>query len=200
MRHGWIYVYGSPPASSRFDELVDHFALNGITLIEPATGKVLRVSPVGDPIPSSREGIRAECVNSQHVNFNFYLAPSDNVFCSIQQVRPDVVRESFSLDGKTEEQSVRVVEDLVQLFCRRANKGLAFGFVADRYAELHQHFHWDDFFIGEKSTPPEWPLVLGCADVFAKQTVIPNELYGQTRVEPNCTLFRKVETLLVGQK
>jgi len=193
-------MYGGPPASSRFDELVDHFALDGITLMEPGTGKVLRVSPVGDQIPSSREDIRAKCVNSQHVNFNFYLAPSDSVFCSIEQVRPDVVCESFSLDGKTEEQSLRVVEDLVQLFCRRAKKGLAFGFVADRYAELHQHFHWHDFFIGEESRPPEWLLVLGCADVFAKRTVIPSDLYSQTRIDQNCTLFRKVEALPVGQK
>jgi len=186
-------MYGGPPASSRFDELVDHFAMDGITLAEPSTGKVLRVSPVGDPIQSSREDIRAECVNSQEVAFNFYLAPSDNVFCSIRTVRSNVVRESFSLDGKTEEQSLHVIENLATLFCRRTEQRSAFGFVADRHAELHRDFHWDDFFIGETSRPPEWPLVLGCADGFVKRTAVPSGSYSQTRLEPNCILFHKTE-------
>ena len=155
MRHGWAYIYESPPASSRFDELVDHLTLDGITLADPGTGRVIRVSLVGDQIVSSREEIRAECVATQTVNFNFYLAASDNVFCSLNKIQPEVLRESFALDGKTEEQSLRVTQDLIQLFSRRAAKGSAFGFVADRYAELHQHFHWDDFFVGKECTPPE---------------------------------------------
>ena len=192
MRHGWAYIYESPPASSRFDELVDHLTLDGITLADPGTGRVIRVSLVGDQIVSSREEIRAECVATQTVNFNFYLAASDNVFCSLNKIQPEVLRESFALDGKTEEQSLRVTQDLIQLFSRRAAKGSAFGFVADRYAELHQHFHWDDFFVGKECTPPEWPIVLGCSDNFSKLKVIPNDLYTRTQVGPNCNLFRKV--------
>jgi hypothetical protein len=195
MRHGWAYIYESPPASSRLDELVDRFALDGITLDDPGTGIVSRVSPVGDQIPSSREDIRAECVASQKVNFNFYIAPSDNVFCSIEKIQADVVRESFALDGKTEEQSFRVIEDLIQLFCGRAAKGLAFGFVADRYAELHQHFHWDDFFVGKKRTPSEWPIVLGCSDNFSKLNVIPTDSYTRTHPGLNCNLFRKMDSV-----
>lgn len=195
VRHGWAYIYESPSASSRLDELVDHFALDGITLDDPATGIVSRVSPAGDQIPSSREDIRAQCVASQKVSFNFYLAPSDNVFCSIEEVQADVVRESFALDGKTEEQSFRVIEDLIQLFSERVAKGLAFGFVADRYAELHQHFHWDDFFIGKKHTPLEWPIVLGCSDNFPKLKVIPTDLYTCTQTGPNCNLFRKMDSI-----
>jgi hypothetical protein len=194
VRHGWAYIYDSPPASSRFDELVDHLTLDGITLADPGTGTVTRVSPVGDHISSSRDDIRAECVASQKVAFNFYLAPSDNVFCSIEKIQSEVVRESFALDGKTEEQSLRVIEELIQLFTHRAAKGSAFGFVADRYAELHQHFHWDDFFGGTR-TPPEWPIFLGCSDNFSNLKVIPNDLYTRTQAGPNCNLFRKVGTV-----
>lgn len=194
MRHGWVYIYELPPVSSRLDELVDHFALDGITLADPGTGRVIRVSPVGDQIVSSREEIRAECVASETVNFNFYLAASDNVFCSLNRIEPGVVRESFSLDGKTEAQSFRVIEGLAELFSRRAAKGLSFGFVADRYAELHQHFHWDDFFVGNESKVPEWPVVLGCSDKFSKLSVIPNQNYNLTQ-RLNCNLFRRIETV-----
>src|SRR4029077_16985818 len=112
VRHGWAYIYEYPPASSRFDELVDHLTLDRITLADPGTGTVTRLSPAGDRVSSSRDDIRAECVASQRVDFNFYLAPSDNVFCSIEKIQPEVVRESFGLDGKTEEQSLRFIEDL----------------------------------------------------------------------------------------
>jgi hypothetical protein len=162
-------------------------------MLRRITGTVTRVSPVGDQVSSSRDDIRAECVASQKVDFNFYLAPSDNVFCSIEKIQPEVVRESFGLDGKTEEQSLRLIEDLIQLFIRRAAKGSAFGFVADRYAELHQHFHWDDFFVGTKRTPPEWPIVLGCSDNSSKLKVIPIDLYTRTQVGTNCSLFRRVD-------
>jgi len=195
VRHGWVYIYDSPPASSRLDELVEHLARDGINLGDPGTGKVIRVSPVGDQILSSREDIRAECVTSSRVNFNFYFAPSDNVFCSVRTIQSDVVCESFALDGKSEEQSFRVIDDLIQLFSKRAAKGLAFGFVADRYAELHQHFHWDDFFIGKTPTPPEWPIVLGCSDNFSKLKVVPTDVYTRTQPGPNCNLFRLTDTI-----
>ena len=195
MRHGWVYIYDSPPASSRFDELVDHFALDAITLSDPGTGIVTRVSPVGDQIPSSRKDIHAECVTSNKVNFNFYMAPSDNVFCSIEQIQAEIVRESFALDGKTEEQSFRFIEDLIQIFCHRVANGLAFGFVADRHAELYQHFHWDDFFVGKEPTPPEWPIVLGCSNSFPKLKAIPNGLYTRTQTGLNCYLFRKIDAV-----
>jgi len=194
MRHGWAYIYESPPASSRFDELVEHFALDGITLADPGTAKVTRVSPVGDQILSSRDDIRAECVTSQTVNFNFYLAASDNVFCSIDKIQAEVVREGFALDGKTEEQSFRIIQNLIQLFSRRVAKRLAFGFVADRYAELHQHFHWDDFFVEKNCKPPEWPIVLGCSDSFSKLNDVPEDLYTRTQPGPNCNLFRLTES------
>ena len=186
-------MYESEPASSRFDELVDHFALDGITLTEPATGKIFRISAMGEAILSSREDIRVQCVTSQKVNFNLYLGPSDNLLCSIEQIQPDVMREGFFFDGKTEEQSFRIIEDLIHLFSHGAEKGLAFGFVADRYAELHKDFHWDDFFIGN-GTPPEWPIVIGCFDSFSKVSTIPNDIYARSRVAPNCNLFRRKES------
>jgi hypothetical protein len=178
VRHGWAYIYGVPPTSSRFDELVDHFAHDGITLANPANGEVTRVSPVGDPIPSSREDIRQECGASQVVRFNLYIGPSDNIFCSIQKIKAKIVREAFDLSAKCEEESFRIIRSLAQLFSTRAEKGLAFGFVVDRYAELHQRFHWDDFFVGWNRKPPEWPVVWGCSDDFRKLAkVVPTDLY-----------------------
>jgi len=140
MRHGWAYIYGIPPASSRFDELVDHFAHDAITLGNPPCGEVIRVSPVGDPIPSSRKDIRQECEASKVVCFNFYVAPSDNVFCSIAKIKAKIVREAFDLSAKNEAESFRIIRSLAQLFSKRAEKASAFGFVVDRYADLHQRF------------------------------------------------------------
>ena len=167
MRHGWAYIYGVPPASSRFDELVDHFARDGITLRNPATGEVTRVSPVGDAIPSSREDIRQESAATKVVRFNFYVASSDNIFCSIEKIKPTIVREAFDLSAKNEEESFRIIRSLAQLFLKRAEKGLAFGFVADRYAELHQRFHWDDFLLGGSANRRNGPSFGVAPKIFA---------------------------------
>ena len=123
MRHGWAYIYGIPPASSRFDELVDHFSHDGIILGNPSSGDVTRVSPIGDPIPSSREDIRQECGASKVVCFNFYIAPSDNIFCSIEKIKAKIVREAFDLSAKNEGESFRIIRSLAQLFSKRAEKG-----------------------------------------------------------------------------
>jgi len=198
VRHGWAYVYSVPPASSRFDELVDHFAQDGITLANPSTGNVTRVSLVGDSIPSSREDIRQECDASKAVNFNFYIAPSDNVFCSIEKAEPKIVREAFDLSAKNEEESFRIIQSLARLFFKKAEERLAFGFVADRRAELHQRFHWDDFFIGSKRKPPEWPAVWGCSEEFRKLTkVIPAHLYS-CQQGPNQRIFWKKDSRSAG--
>jgi hypothetical protein len=151
----------------------------------------LRLSPVGDQILSSREDILKECATSEAVYFNLYLAPSDNLFCSLERLNDEVLREGYSLDGKNEEQSLRVIENLIRLFSQRAAKHVAFGLVADRYAELHRDFHWDDFFVGSERKPPEWPLVMGFSSNFPKLKVIPDGLYGRTAPGANCVLFRK---------
>ena len=196
MRHGWPYIYGVPPASSRFDELVDHLDHDGITLGNPPTGKVTRVSQVGAPIPSSREDIRQECDAAKVVCFNFYIAPSDNIFCSIKKSKPKIVCEALDLSAKNEEESFRIIRSLAQLFSQRAEKGLAFGFVADRYAELHQRFHWDDFFLAWKRNPPEWPVVWGCSEDFRKLAkVAPTDLYSREQGPKHTIFWKKPATL-----
>jgi hypothetical protein len=190
MRHGWSYIYERDPVSSRFLELVDHFALDGISLAEPATGRVIKLSSVGEQISSSKEDILSESLNSPIVNFNLYLAPSENLFCSMAKLDNKVVREGYSLDGKTDEQSARIIKDLTQLFCRRAANHGAFGFVADKFAGLYGDFHWDDFFLGTITSPPEWPLVLGISPEFAKSRDIPDYLYSR-EIGENWILFRR---------
>jgi hypothetical protein len=191
MRHGWIYIYELAPASSRIEELVDHLAFDGFSLAEPASGRVIRLSDVGEQILSSKQDILSESRNSSVVNFNLYIAPSDNLFCSLEKLDNEVVREGYSLDGKTDEQSVRIANDLTELFCRRAANRTAFGFVIDKFAGLHRDFQWDDFFLGTATSPPEWPLVLGISPGFVKLRDIPDSLYSHETGE-NWVLFRRL--------
>jgi len=179
MRHGWVYLYEFPPAPTRFQELVDQLSLDGISLADPGTGQVIRLSPTGEQISSSKQDILRECANSSDVSFNLYIAPSDHLFASIFKLSDEILREGYSLDGKAEEQSQRVIKNLTQLFSNRAENRVAFGFVADEYAELHRDFHWDDFFAGTTDSPPEWPSIIGCSTNFAKVGLIPESLYSR---------------------
>jgi hypothetical protein len=177
MRHGWIFIYESSPALARFKELVAHFASKGVSLVDPGSGLILRISEFGEQTPSSKDALAKELVDSGKVVFNFYLAPSDNIFCSIETLKDEIIRESYSLDGKTEEQSFQIIEILTELFIERVKKQVASLLVADRFAELNKDFHWDDFAIGDEPRPPEWPLLLGFSNSCKMRFMVPDELY-----------------------
>jgi len=173
MRHGWIYSYESPPAEERCEELLDYFATRGISLAEPESGRVIRLSGLGEQISSSKEDILSHCKTDQDLSFNVYLGPSDNIFCAFHKINADLVRESYSLDGKTEQQSIFVIKILADLFAIRAKNRLAIAFVADKYAELHPNFHWDDFILGA-TTPHEWPIAMAFSKSFKRLSNVPS--------------------------
>src|SRR6266704_5025146 len=177
MRHGWIYIYEIPPATARFDELAEFLELRGLSLAYPPSGSVIRLSPVGDQIMTSKEELRDRFRDSSEVAFNFYLDSSTNVFCSFDRLDEATWREGYSLDGKNEEQCSLVIDTIVDLFRKRAQQNSAFAFIADRYAELHRHCHWDDFVLGNAPSPPEWPLLLGFSRSFEKISAVPRQMY-----------------------
>ncbi|MBS1839944.1 MAG: hypothetical protein JSS69_07460 [Acidobacteria bacterium] len=171
MRHGWVYIYGSPPVEARFKEIVEILSKKGIFLERPGSGEVARVSTEGERIVSSEQDILKELQASHDVPIQLYLDESTGIFCSIEKLGPDVIRESYSLDGKTEEESLDVIQSLIELFSYRAKHATAFAIVVDKFAELHRDFHWDDFVLGN-TVPPEWPMFLG----FSKNFHIPKNL------------------------
>src|ERR1700722_9531297 len=176
MRHGWIYLYEEPPAEKRCEEFLDHFGSRGISLAEPESGRVIRLSDEGKQVLSSREDILNHCKTDDDVFFNVYFGPSDNIFCAFHKINAGLLRESFNLDGKTESQSISIITILASLFATHAENGLALAFIADRYAELHRDFHWDDFVLGA-TTPPEWPLCMGFLKSFARLTDVPSSYH-----------------------
>ena len=145
----------------------------GIFLGNPPLREVWRLSPIGDTIPSSYQDILRQCQTSSEVPFLLWLSKDHDVFCSIHKLNAAVVRESYSLHAQTEQESMRVIRCAAQLFGKRAERGAAFAFVADRYAELRSDFHWDDFIVGTATKPPEWPMYLGFSKGFNKSRLIP---------------------------
>jgi hypothetical protein len=191
MRHGWVYIYECPPAEARFDELIAHLELRGLSLAYPPTGRVIRLSPVGEQIMTTKEELRERFSDSSQVAFNFYLDPSTNVVCSCERLDEEAWREGYSLDGKDEEKSHFVVNMLADLFRQRAELGNAFSFVADNYAELYRDFHWDDFVVGPLKAPPEWPMILGFSKGFTKLRAIPQRQY-EVEETDKYLLFKKI--------
>lgn len=177
MRHGWVYIYIFPPAASRFDELIGHLELRGMSLAYPPTGRVIMVSSTGEQVITTKEELRIRFSDCSEVAFNFYLNPSTSVFCSFDKLSEAAWREGYSLDGKSEQESQVVIDTLADLFRDRAQRGAAFAFVADRHAELYQDFHWDDFILGDAASPPEWPMILGLTKDFSKLSTIPRHMF-----------------------
>jgi hypothetical protein len=126
------------------------------------------------------------------VAFIFYLNSSTSVVSSWLQLAGGIWREAYSLDGNTEQESHLVIDMLTDLFRQRAARGTAFAFVADRYAELHRDFQWDDFVIGD-ALPPEWPMRIGLSGNPRKIDKIPTQIYDSERTDAYA-LFRKKAT------
>ena len=192
MRHGWVYMYESPPASVRLEELITILQKEGISLERPRTGEVARLSSEGERIVCPREELFAELEASGVVNVQFYLDENTGLFASVRKNTKAVIEESFGLDGQTEEESMHVIRSLAKLFAQRAEHGTAFAFVADSHADLQPDFHWDDFVLGERTAPPEWPIFLGFRNDFEKKRFIPQGLYNH-EVRPGYTLFWRAD-------
>jgi hypothetical protein len=173
MRYGWAYIYESPPATARFEELVEILGRCAIVLENPATKEIARLSPYGERIVCTKQDILKECEESNDAPFQLWLDASTDLYCSIAKIGREVVRESYSLDGKTDQECMRVIQSLIHLFARRAERRVPFALVVDRYAELHRDFHWDDFIVGTATTPPEWPMYLGFSKTFGKLKNVP---------------------------
>lgn len=167
MRHGLSYIYEYCPAEARFEEIVEIVSQGGISLERPGNGEIARFSGQGDRIRSSKQDILRELRESKIVRTQLWLDAITDVFCSIEELGSDVVRESYSLDGKTEQESLYVISSLIKLFAYRAQHGTAFAMVVDRFADLRQDFHWDDFILGT-TKPPELPMFLGLSKDFAR--------------------------------
>jgi len=178
MRHGWVYIYENAPATERLDELLSFLKRRGLSLAHPPTGRIIRLSKIGEQITSTEQDMRAQLAKSEELAFNFYIdSDSTNVVCSIHKLDNAIVREGYSLDGKTEDESKFVINILLEFFREQLQRETEIAFVADQYAELHQTFHWDDFILGDQDEPPEWPLALGLPADSGKTSRIPNALY-----------------------
>jgi hypothetical protein len=173
MRHGEIYIYNSPPASQRFDELVTHLASVGISLRDPRSRKIFRCSRVGEQLPTTKKNIQRHLAEAQWTAFNLYLSVATHLFCTIDKLPSGIVRENYDLSGKTEAQSQLVIKAVVELFKIRAARHTAMALVVDRYAQAHLNFHWDDFVLGDVTDLEEWPMFLGFAKTFTKIRYLP---------------------------
>ena len=173
MRHGEIYIYNSPPASERFDELVTQLGSSGISLRDPKSKKIFRCSRVGEQLPTTKKSIQLHLAEAQWTAFNLYLSATTHLLCTIDKLPSGIVRENYDLSGKTEAQSQTVIKAVVELFNKRAAKHIAMALVVDRYAQAHLNFHWDDFVLGEVTEREEWPMFMGFSKAFTKLRYLP---------------------------
>src|SRR5262249_55007300 len=134
MRHGLLYIYELPPADLRFDEVVEHFEREGMSLAYPPTGGVLRVSHNGEDMKTTEDGIRKRLTNAEITLFKYYMDSQTSVFCSFDRYDKTTWRETHDLSGKTKPQSLALINSLEKLFAQRAEEGKAFAFVVDEFA------------------------------------------------------------------
>lgn len=193
MRHGEVFHYEVGPAEARFHELIQQFGLHNVSLAHPVTGKVQRLSPEGERILSSQQGIISELTKRGRVAFLLWLEPSACLFCSIGRLKGNVWAERYGLDGLGPTGTEVVVNCLVDLFKQRAARTVGLAIVVDEFAELYPDFHWDDFVVGDTPSPPEWPMLLGFSKSFGKLSVVPDHLYVREIVD-NYVLFRRIAT------
>jgi hypothetical protein len=172
MRHGEIYIYGKPPATERFDEIVRQLGQSGVSLHEPRSGKIFRYSRVGAPIVSTQKDIGRELVKSSWVLFRLYLGKC-RVFCTIDKLEGGMVRENYDLSGNSEAESIKFIKGVVQRFGDAAEEQNVTALIVDRYAQAHIDFHWDDFVLGGVNARSEWPMFMGFSKSFSKLKCIP---------------------------
>jgi len=152
------YIYVKRPASTSFDELVKDFESCGLTLVNPASGRITAISETGDQVEVSRNWLASKIGSAETVGFQWWFDQSTDLYCRFR-FTPDVLVEEYALDGLGEKLT-SVKEVLIGRFRKLVRNNSARGLVLDT-SGVTEGYDWDDFFLGRSNLAIELPDVLG---------------------------------------
>ena len=171
MRWRWAYLFENT-ATFSMDDLVSDIESAGITLANPDSGRITRLTADGLPLAptnpdsgnqiSSSQAELASLVNSGHdVPFQWWLDSGRDIFCSIHRISAETLAELYDLGGLSTEEVVRLFEALLAHFLTGVESGSSQGLIFDPKG-VNEDFDWKEYFLNPSDRPrslPEFALL-----------------------------------------
>lgn len=148
MSDRYAYLYGS---ANKFDlhVLIDEFAARGITLRNPANGRMTALTEEGDQIDSTLGVLERAVANHDPLNFQFWMPNHTDVFSSFRYLNDGRILEDYCLVGLNPSERNVVLDALVERFKSKAANDNNLFFVGDHEGYTIEH-DWNELSRGGK--------------------------------------------------
>ena len=159
MSDRFAYLY-EPAGKFNLRTLVDEFSSKGITLANPANGRITALSGDGDQIDITLDTLETAVAKHDPLTFQFWMPGHADVSCRIRNLGDNRVVEEYSLVGLNPEERDRVLSALTERFKSKAAQEDYLFFVADREGYTFE-LDWDELSIEGKYEFVLCPDVIG---------------------------------------
>lgn len=141
MSDRFAYLY---EAAGKFSlgRLIEDFASRGITLKNPANGRVTALSEDGDQVDITLEILETAVAKHEPLTFQFWMPGHADVCCRFRYLGESRLVEEYWLDGLSSEEMDRVLSTLSERFNSKATEEDNLFFVVDREGYTFE-LDWD---------------------------------------------------------
>ena len=130
MRHRFAYLYG-PVETFDLRALLNDLSLNGITLSNPANGRVTALTPDGDQVDVTLDFLSAAVSSADPITFQVWMPNHADVCCRIRYLAANRLVEEYGFVGLDQNERSQVLNTLVERFSTKALQEQHLFFVGD---------------------------------------------------------------------
>lgn len=159
MSDRFAYLYG-PVDRFNFRALLNYLSSTGITLSNPANGRVTALTPDGDQSDVTLDILSAAVSSQEPITFQLWMPDHADVCCRIRYLTDNRLVEEYSLVGLHPEERSHVLNVLVERFRSKAEHESDLFFVGDPEG-YSIDVDWDKLALTGKYEPKVCPDFLG---------------------------------------
>jgi len=140
--------------------LSDEFSSRGISLANPANGRITALSEDGDQIDITLDGLEAAITTHDPLTFQFWMPGHADVCCRFRYLSDDRLVEQYWLEGLSGEERARILTALTERFKSKAGQEDDLFLVADSEGYTFE-LDWDSLSLKGKYEFSLCPNILG---------------------------------------
>jgi len=159
VRHRFAYLYGLVETFN-LPGLLHDLSLGGITLSNPANGRVTALTPDGDQVDVTLDLLTVSVSSGDSITFQVWMPNHADVCCRFRHLAGNRIVEEYGLVGLNQDERSQVLHALVERFSTKAAQEQHLFFVGDPEG-YSIDVDWDELAVTGKYEPKVCPDFLG---------------------------------------
>lgn len=195
MSSGFAAMWEACDTRTALGSWLDELASFGWGLVNPVSGKSVRLDHVGEDIPFSDPSRLSDVVDEDGlVTLQLWRDPNADLLWALQRIDDRVQKAWISFSGLSAENRGRVLDMLLTRFRRLAKEGTLEGLVVDQGGDSAE-FNWDAFILRREGAPPLLPEIVGLREDSAKPVTARSPIYREEHVGHCVLLYAAQHTI-----